>query len=278
MAARGAAVEDRLAPVHGGDDAVTSAGTPYVLGAKLPARGRASGAVPAGQREVLQPDRDRRNATRQPARMWRRRALRLGDLDRRQQPAHSDLVEDQRRQPGWRDRGHHRRQAAGSDRRRPDTGGRGEYANAIVALDPKTLQPTDWFTAPNADFITTPVIFTVGTLQLVAAATRDGRVLVLDAASLGGANHSTPLFASTSHGELHPRRARDVGGSRERWLLVPSDGHRCLSRGGFRWATVADAGAGRRVRIRAERTDCRQRRCVRRSQRTAKWPRHALCV
>jgi outer membrane protein assembly factor BamB len=72
----------------------------------------------------------------------------------------------------------------------------GGYANAIVALDPKTLQPKDWFTAPNATFVTGPVVLHRNDKDVVAAATKDGRVLLLDAASLGGANHSTPMYAS----------------------------------------------------------------------------------
>jgi hypothetical protein len=112
----------------------------------------------------------------------------------------------------------------------------GGYSNAIVALDPKTLQPTDWFTAPTADFVTTPVVFTVGTRQLVAAATRDGRVLVLDAASLGGPNHSTPAFASTSHGaNFSPDALATWESQGTRWLLVPGSGivaYRVVDQGG----------------------------------------------
>ncbi len=69
-------------------------------------------------------------------------------------------------------------------------------ASAIVALDAKTLQPKDWFTQPDADFVTGPTILRHDGKEIVAAATRDGRVVLLDAASLGGANHSTPLFVS----------------------------------------------------------------------------------
>jgi outer membrane protein assembly factor BamB len=78
--------------------------------------------------------------------------------------------------------------------------GAGGYANAIVALDPKTLKPTDWFTSPTTEFVTTPVVVNHGGREIVVAATRDGRLLLLDAASLGGTSHSTPLFASTSLG------------------------------------------------------------------------------
>ena len=69
-------------------------------------------------------------------------------------------------------------------------------ASAIVALDAKTLQPRDWFTQPDTDFVTGPTIIRHDDKEIVAAATRDGRVVLLDAASLGGANHATPLFIS----------------------------------------------------------------------------------
>jgi outer membrane protein assembly factor BamB len=69
-------------------------------------------------------------------------------------------------------------------------------ANAIVALDPKTLQLKDWFTQPDAEFVTGPTIIRDGGKDIVAAATKDGRVLLLDLSSLGGPSHSTPLHAS----------------------------------------------------------------------------------
>ena len=74
----------------------------------------------------------------------------------------------------------------------------GGYANAIVSVDPKTMELKDWFTDPRAEFVSTPVIFSHGDKDIVAAATKDGRILLLDASSLGGSNHSTPLFASQS--------------------------------------------------------------------------------
>jgi len=74
----------------------------------------------------------------------------------------------------------------------------GGYANAIVSIDPKTMQLKDWYTDPGAEFVSTPVIFSHGDRDIVAAATKDGRILLLDASSLGGANHSTPLYASQS--------------------------------------------------------------------------------
>jgi hypothetical protein len=69
-------------------------------------------------------------------------------------------------------------------------------ANAIVALDPKTLTVKDWFTLPSTEFVTGPTIVEHNGKHIVAAATKDGRVVLLDAASLGGPNHATPIFVS----------------------------------------------------------------------------------
>jgi hypothetical protein len=74
-------------------------------------------------------------------------------------------------------------------------GGEGK-ANAIVALDPRTLALKDWFTDQTTEFVTGPTILRHGEKEVVAAATKDGRVLLLDAASLGGSDHATPLLAS----------------------------------------------------------------------------------
>ncbi len=111
-------------------------------------------------------------------------------------------------------------------------------ANAIVALDPITLRLKDWFTQPTAEFVTGPTVFRHGTKDVVAASTKDGRVILLDAASLGGTRHDTPLLTSPalfeSGGSIAAEAlatwARPVGataaGARAdaRWLLVPISG------------------------------------------------------
>ena len=74
----------------------------------------------------------------------------------------------------------------------------GGYANAIVALDPKTLAVKDWFRQPGVEFAAPPVLFQEAGKDIVAVTTKDGRILLLDAGSLGGTNHDTPLFASAS--------------------------------------------------------------------------------
>lgn len=123
-------------------------------------------------------------------------------------------------------------------------------ANAIVALDPKTLVVTDWFTRPDAEFVTGPSVFRQGEREVVAAATRDGRVILLDTASLGGADHATPLATSTpttgaggsvrrdaialwqhppgvvttSSAAVTTPATATVDSERATWILVPVDG------------------------------------------------------
>lgn len=102
-------------------------------------------------------------------------------------------------------------------------------ASAIVALDPTTLAVKDWFTRPDADFATGPSVFRSGDREIVTAATRDGRVLLLDAANLGGADHATPLATSAPvaaagsvrRDALAVWQRPDRG---ETWVLVPVDG------------------------------------------------------
>ena len=69
----------------------------------------------------------------------------------------------------------------------------------MVALDRATLQPKDWFTADGADFNTSPVVIRHKDKDLVAAAGNDGRLYLLDGASLGGADHKTPLHVTAKY-------------------------------------------------------------------------------
>lgn len=106
-------------------------------------------------------------------------------------------------------------------------------ANAIVALDPKTLQLKDWFTQPGAEFVTGPTVFRHGSKDVVSAATKDGRVILLDAASLGGSSHATPLAVSqpiTARGGAISSEAvstwarASLDFARDSWILVPVSG------------------------------------------------------
>jgi hypothetical protein len=105
----------------------------------------------------------------------------------------------------------------------PGTPASGGYANAIVALDPKTLQPADWFSNAGVEFVTTPVVIDMAGREIVAVGTRDGRILLLDATALGGANHTTPLFSSEplAGGVVESLAAYEQPAGTP-WLLVPT--------------------------------------------------------
>jgi outer membrane protein assembly factor BamB len=72
-------------------------------------------------------------------------------------------------------------------------------ANRVVALDPATLQPKDWLATDGADFNASPVVFTHEHRELVAVSGNDGRLYLLDAGSLGGADHRTPLHVTEKY-------------------------------------------------------------------------------
>ena len=102
--------------------------------------------------------------------------------------------------------------------------GNGSYANTVVALDPKTLQPTAWYTG-EAPFTTTPTAFNFDGRDLVAATARDGRLYVLDGKSPGGADHHGALarsavYASGEGSSGAVTTWQDSDGVR--WLLVAS--------------------------------------------------------
>jgi outer membrane protein assembly factor BamB len=105
--------------------------------------------------------------------------------------------------------------------------GSGPHANAVVALDPKTLQVTGWF-AGESPFVTSPVAFNYNGRDLVAAAARDGRLYLLDGTAPGGADHKTSLARSavySSAADFSPGAVttwQDAEGAR--WLLVAAAG------------------------------------------------------
>jgi outer membrane protein assembly factor BamB len=93
----------------------------------------------------------------------------------------------------------------GTDGRLYVATGDGEYSDqslsdAVVALDPKTLERRDWFTPGKSAFTSSPVAFEHRGRHLLAAANADGRLYLLDAAAPGGADHRTPLAKTTQYG------------------------------------------------------------------------------
>jgi outer membrane protein assembly factor BamB len=70
-----------------------------------------------------------------------------------------------------------------------------QAGNTILALT-KDLKVADSVTLPgtSSKFAATPVVFTANGKDLIVAAGPDGRLYMLDAKSLGGADHNSPLF------------------------------------------------------------------------------------
>jgi len=103
----------------------------------------------------------------------------------------------------------------------------GESPNSLVALDPKTLRVKDWYTA-GQEFSSSPVVFEYKGKTLIAATTKDGRVHLLDSASLGGADHQTALgatAASLKTADFTPvALASWQDSSGARWILAPTVG------------------------------------------------------
>jgi outer membrane protein assembly factor BamB len=106
--------------------------------------------------------------------------------------------------------------------------GKSPYANAIVALESGTLKVKDWIATPGEAFISAPVVFNEGDRTYVTATT-NGRVYLLDAAALGGADHKTPLGTAPSADVANLRFAsdgvstwRDAAGAR--WILAATTG------------------------------------------------------
>ena len=83
----------------------------------------------------------------------------------------------------------------------------------LVALGPKKLDPQGVYRAEGQAFRTSPVVFEYKTKAFVAAATDDGHMHVVDAASMTGA-----AFPAVASGAL--ATWQDAGGTR--WLLAPS--------------------------------------------------------
>src|SRR5262249_14622198 len=100
------------------------------------------------------------------------------------------------------------------------------HADSVVALDRETLIPKDWFTAPGADFDATPIVVRHGNKDLIAATANDGRLYLLDGASLGGSDHKTPLAVTGTYTAAGAGRALatfqdDSGG---RWIFTTASG------------------------------------------------------
>jgi len=116
------------------------------------------------------------------------------------------------------------------------------YSDSVISLSGKDLEVADYYTPSNRSWITrkdldmgniSPPVFPFDPWELVAAAGKEGVVFLLDAKSLGCADHRTPLYRSGlfAHDEMNLSDKgfwgalttwQDASGAR--WLVAPANG------------------------------------------------------
>lgn len=92
-----------------------------------------------------------------------------------------------------------------------------KFGDSVVAVSPKDLKLADYFTPTNAGYLTrkdldmgniTPALFSYKERELLVASGKEGALFLLDAKSLGGESHHTPLFKSP----LYTNEQADIAG------------------------------------------------------------------
>lgn len=82
---------------------------------------------------------------------------------------------------------------------------KGEYSDSVIEVSPHDVRLVDHYTPANYAWITkkdldmgnmSPVVFRFQQWELVAAAGKEGVIYLMDAKSMGGADHHTPLYRS----------------------------------------------------------------------------------
>jgi outer membrane protein assembly factor BamB len=119
---------------------------------------------------------------------------------------------------------------------------KGQYADTVLAVDGKSLELKDYYTPKNNKWVwkkdldmgnMSPVVFPYKDKELVAASGKEGMIYLLDSKSMGGADHTTPLYKSellandtadfAGHGFWGAMATwQDDGGNR--WLYAPAWG------------------------------------------------------
>jgi outer membrane protein assembly factor BamB len=114
----------------------------------------------------------------------------------------------------------------------------GLWGQTLLRLAPKTLQVLDYFTPSNLEVLNANDLdygsggtlgFTFRNRDLVVSAGKDGTIYLLDATSLGGADHRTPLFSIKAGNDELSYASMGVWGSpstfvnarNERWVYFP---------------------------------------------------------
>lgn len=114
----------------------------------------------------------------------------------------------------------------------------GLWGQTLLRLAPRTLEVLDYFTPSSLDMLNANDLdygsggtlgFTYRNRQLVVSAGKDGTVYLLDAKSLGGADHRTPLFSIRAGNDEASYASMGVWGApatfvnarNERWVYYP---------------------------------------------------------
>ena len=131
-----------------------------------------------------------------------------------------------------------------------------KFADTVVALSTKDLKLADYYTPANREYITkkdldmgciSPVFFRFKNWQLVAASGKEGVIYLLDAASLGGPDHRTPLFRARYTNDDVDFAGRGFWGALstwedpegQRWLFAPAWGPPSQSAPKFKYTNGA---------------------------------------
>ena len=119
---------------------------------------------------------------------------------------------------------------------------KGEYADSFLALSAKDLKLLDYYTPSNHLYLThkdldmgamSPLVFSFKNRTLVAGGGKEGVLYLLDASSLGGADHKTPLFRSPKYANEDVNLAGHgfwgalatwQDSKSARWLYAPASG------------------------------------------------------
>jgi len=112
------------------------------------------------------------------------------------------------------------------------------WGETLVRLSPRTLQLMDYFTPSNLEELNTKdldfgsggvISFRYNNRELVFSGGKDGTVYLLDGASLGGADHRTPLHSLKIGNDAMLYASNGIWGApatmtdarNERWVFVP---------------------------------------------------------
>jgi outer membrane protein assembly factor BamB len=117
----------------------------------------------------------------------------------------------------------------------------GDYNDSLLSLSADKLTVQDYFTPPGAAAKSdaadvsgvTPTVFGLGDKDWIVTAGHDGRIYILDADSLGGADHHTPAFRSE---EIVPPSSASTGNGFQNSFAT------YLDAGGVRWLYASVRG------------------------------------